>query len=291
MNPPRPTVSVVLPVRDAAATLGAALRSVLGQSFGDFEVLVMDDGSIDGSPKIASALADCRIRVVQDGVRLGLADRLNRGIDLAQGRYIARMDADDLCFPERLARQAQYLDDHPETDLVGCRAVVFRHQGDLVGLFPFAQSHEQICARPWNGFYLAHPTWMGRVSWFRHYRYREPECTRAEDQELMLRSFRQSRFACLPQVLVAYRQGAFGLRRTLRGRRSFLAAQIRHFAGTKEPLAIAMAIGVTVVKAGVDMLAALPGGERLFFARMAGSVPEEVRRQAQALRIQYDLEA
>jgi glycosyltransferase involved in cell wall biosynthesis len=284
-----PTVSVLLPVRDGASTIRGAVDSVLAQTFSDFEILVLDDGSRDGSPALASSIGDPRIRVFEDGVRLGLALRLNRGIDLARGRYIARMDADDLCFPERLARQVRYLEDHPETDLVGCRAVVFRHGGDLVGLFPFAASHEQICARPWNGFHLAHPTWMGRTNWFRRYRYREPECARAEDQELLLRSFRESRFACLPEVLVAYRQGAFGLRRTWRGRRSFLAAQVRHFSSSGEPLAIISAAGAALVKAGVDLVAALPGCDRLFFKRMAEPLPEDVRRQAEALRNQYDL--
>lgn len=287
----QPTVSVLLPVRDGASTIGGALGSVLAQTFGDFEILVLDDGSRDGSAAVALAVGDRRIRVFEDGDRLGLPRRLNRGIDLARGRFIARMDADDLCFPERLARQVRYLEDHPETDLVGCRAVVFRDGGELVGLFPFAESHDQICARPWNGFHLAHPTWMGRASWFRRFRYREPECARSEDQELLLRSFRKSRFACLPEVLVAYRQGAFGLRRTWRGRRSFLAAQVRYFAGSHQPLAMGLAIGLAVVKGAVDLLAALPGGGRLFFARMASPISEDVRRRAEALRIEHDLRA
>jgi glycosyltransferase involved in cell wall biosynthesis len=287
----QPTVSVLLPVRDGASTLGGALKSMLAQTFSDFEIIVLDDGSRDGSPGLASAIGDPRIRVLEDGFHLGLALRLNRGIDLARGRYIARMDADDLCFPQRLARQVSFLEGHPETDLLGCRAVVFRHHGDLLGLFPFAESHEQICARPWSGFHLVHPTWIGRANWFRRYRYREPECARAEDQELLLRSFGESRFACLPDVLVAYRQADFGLRRTLRGRQSFLAAQIRHFSSGGERLALVLAIGAGLLKTGVDLVAALPGCERLFFGRMAEPLPEDVRHQADALRFRYDLEA
>ena len=91
-----PEVSVLLPVRDGARTLPLAILSVLQQSFRDFELLVLDDGSADASPEIALRFADPRVRLLRDGVKRGLAARLNQGIDAAAGRYIARMDADDV---------------------------------------------------------------------------------------------------------------------------------------------------------------------------------------------------
>ena len=91
-----PEISVLLPVRDGARTLALAMASVLAQSFGDFELLVLDDGSVDASPDIALGFGDPRVHLLRDGVKRGLAARLNQGIDAAKGRYIARMDADDV---------------------------------------------------------------------------------------------------------------------------------------------------------------------------------------------------
>src|ERR1035437_9491972 len=184
-----PEVSVLLPVRDGARTLALAMLSVLDQSFGDFELLVLDDGSIDASPNIALRFGDPRVRLLRDGMKQGLAARLNQGIDAAAGRYIARMDADDVCFPDRFARQVARLNTERSLDLIGCRVLDFDDSGSATGLRPYRLSHEALCALPWNGFYLVHPSWMGRADWFRRYRYQIPEVVRAEDQELLLRAY------------------------------------------------------------------------------------------------------
>jgi len=271
-----PSVSILLPAWNAEKTLSIALRSLLNQTFADFEVLLLDDGSTDNTVGVAAAIDDPRVRVVHDGRRLGLARRLNQGIELARGSYIARMDADDVCFPERLARQVAFLNAHAEVDLVGCRAVVFRNDGDVVGLLPFAGSHEALCARPWRGIPLPHPGWMGRREWFVRHRYLFPEVRRAEDQELLLRSYSESRFACLDDVLLGYRQGFFDLRKTLLARRSLLAAQVRCFLSRGQwPYALG-AIGLTGARVLVDLLAALPRADKLYFVRMSESASPEV---------------
>ncbi|NTU77340.1 MAG: glycosyltransferase family 2 protein, partial [Alphaproteobacteria bacterium] len=152
-----PVVSVLLPVYNGRATLRESVQSILQQTFRDFELLIIDDGSTDDSATLANNFHDARVRVLGDATRRGLAARLNEGIEAARGRYIARMDADDLAFSFRLERQVQFLDACPDIDLVGCRALVFREGGQVTGLLPFAASHAAICARPWSGFYLAHP--------------------------------------------------------------------------------------------------------------------------------------
>ena len=162
-----PEVSVLLPVRDGARTLALAMLSVLQQSFRDFELLVLNDGSADASAQIALGFGDPRVRLLSDGMKRGLAARLNQGIAAATGRYIARMDADDVCFPDRFARQAARLDSDRSLDLVACRVLDFDDSGAATGLRPSRLDHEALCARPWNGFYLAHPSWMARADWFR----------------------------------------------------------------------------------------------------------------------------
>ncbi|HSW15804.1 MAG TPA: glycosyltransferase family A protein [Ramlibacter sp.] len=230
MSAQRPLVSVLLPVRNGGPLLGLALQSLLAQTWRDFEVLVLDDGSSDGSAALAGSFNDARIKVVSDGQAQGLAARLNQGVALAQGDFIARMDADDISLPARLERQLAFLRGHPDVDLVGCRAAVFRASGEVLGLLPFAAMHEALCARPWHTIALPHPTWMGRRAWFQGHPYRVPEVVRAEDQELLLRACRDSRYACLPEVLLGYRLGDADLRKTLAARRSLLQAQLRLFA-------------------------------------------------------------
>jgi glycosyltransferase involved in cell wall biosynthesis len=268
-----PRVSVLLPCRNGSRTLALAVHSMLAQTLTDFELLLLDDGSTDGSVAIAQRFNDERIRVLSDGVGRGLPWRLNQGVSCARGTYIARMDADDVSFPSRLERQAAFLDTHPDVDLVGCRALVFRERGDIVGLLPFAPDHAALCARPWRNIPLPHPTWMGRRQWFETHAYRLPEVRRAEDQELLLRASPDSRYACLGDVLLGYRQGPFQLRRTLVARCSLLVAQLRLLAGRGRWGDAMKAVPQSIAKIGVDLLAAMPGGETLFFMRMSEPAP------------------
>lgn len=223
----KPLVSIAMPVFNGARTLKAAVTSILRQSYDLWELWLIDDGSSDGSATVAKTFCDQRIHVLADGRRQGHGIRLNEAIDLSRGTYIARMDQDDISFPERFERQVAYLECHPEIDLVGTGAVVFNDSGNIKGLFPLRASHDEICRRPWSGFYLPHPTWMGRSGWFRKFRYGGPEAFRAEDQDILLRSCNASRFACLPEVLFGYRQNDLPMKSVLAGRRSLARSVIR----------------------------------------------------------------
>jgi len=271
-----PLVSVLLPCRNGARTLGLALRSILDQSFNDFEILLVNDGSTDNSLEVVRSFCDSRIRILGDETGRGLSFRLNEGVKLARGQYIARMDADDVSFPERFAKQVSFLDANPEVSLLGCRAVVFRDSGDVVGLLPFSRDHAMLCARPWRNIPLPHPSWMGRRHWFEAHPYRMPEVPRAEDQELLLRSYPDSCYACLDEVLLGYRQGNFQLKRTLLARGALLSAQLGIFSRRREWQYFVSALMMSSVKIVVDCLAALPGSEKLFFFRMSDPVDPEV---------------
>jgi glycosyltransferase involved in cell wall biosynthesis len=115
----RPRVSVILPVYEGERYLGAAIESILAQTFEDFELIVVDDGSTDRSLAIIRSFADRRIRVLENPVNLGLPASLNRALEQCAGTYIARHDADDISEPARLARQVSFLDGAPEVGLVG----------------------------------------------------------------------------------------------------------------------------------------------------------------------------
>ncbi len=278
-----PVLSVILPVYNGAATLSSALRSVLTQTFEDFEIIMLNDASTDDSLKIANSFQDSRLHIVNGEPNRGLAYRLNQGIELARGHYIARMDQDDICFPDRFACQLEFLENNPDIDLLGSRAVAFRSPSDIIGLMPFRETHEEICARPWQGFYLYHPTWMGRVEWFRRYRYRIPERFLSEDQELLMRSYPESRFACCKEVLLAYRKDGLNVKKTLRARRSLLGSQLMHFIPRHQYWNVILSVSAALIKSAVDCVAAIPGCKYVFFHRMSEPVSASISEKFKKL--------
>ncbi|HEY4372662.1 MAG TPA: glycosyltransferase [Burkholderiales bacterium] len=251
-----PLVSIIMPVMNAAHTLPATLRSIRWQTHADWELILIDDGSIDATWQLirAASAGDARIRAVEGGANAGLAARLNQAIDLARGSYIARMDADDVAYPQRFATQVEFLLEHPECDLVGASALFFDNDGMVRGRFIRSATHEEICAAPWVGFPLPHPTWMGRRIWFERYRYRAG-FKKAEDFDLLLRSYRYSRFACLPDILLGYRQDSRTLKKLLGGRRYTARAIIDAAREQGAWLAGAAALAGQGAKAVADVLA------------------------------------
>ncbi len=271
---PTPVVSIVLPVYNAGAVLSQALTSIFRQTFREWELILIDDGSTDGC-MAGFSVPDSRVKVVQDGRNEGLAARLNRGIDLARGKYLARMDQDDIAYPGRLEVQVKFLEEHPDTDLVATRALLFRNDGSVIGLSAFRQTHDEICAAPWRGFFLPHPTWMGRIEWFRRYRYRIPEIVRAEDQELLLRSYRASRFACLPEVLLGYRQPGLPLNKVLTARKHLALAQWSVNLEQGHPGYAILGFLAYTLKAFADAALGAAGAQQLFVGRQARGAPQE----------------
>jgi len=219
------TISVAMPIYNCASTLDAAVRSILNQTFRDWELLLLDDGSTDGTSDLAQSYSDPRIRVFADRQHLGLVARLNQAISVSRGKYFARMDGDDVSYPERFALQAKFLEEHPEIDLLGTGILIFDRDGKATGVRESHITHERICRRPQAGFYLAHTTWMGRIEWFRKHLYRS-EALRCEDQDLLLRTYRFSQFAALPQILLGYRE-ELSLKKILVGRRFYVQCAFR----------------------------------------------------------------
>lgn len=225
-----PLVSVALPVYNAGKYLRMAVASIVCQTFTDWELLIIDDGSTDSALETIRDLVDVRFRIFRDGTNKGIAARLNEAMDVARGCYFARMDADDVSYPERFARQIEALRQDPMLDLVAVRAMTIDESDTPTGLFPYALSHDEICARPWRGFYFPHPTWMGKMTWFRKNRYTLPAPYFCEDQELLLRSYSESRFGTVDEILFGYRiRGPVDRRKLAKTRKVLFGAQWRHF--------------------------------------------------------------
>lgn len=223
---PTPLITVAMSVHNGEKTVRDAIRSVLWQTCTDWELILVNDASTDSTARVFRQFPDPRIRVLHEPQKKGLAVRLNHCVALARGRYVARMDADDIAYPERFERQVQYLTAHPDIDLLGHGAVLFTGEGQVLGLYPTACTHEEICRRPWWGFPLAHPTWMGKQSWFAQNQYDE-RLIKGQDQDLLLRSYRKSRFAALSEILLGYRIEGISMKKTWRGRLGYCRQLVR----------------------------------------------------------------
>jgi glycosyltransferase involved in cell wall biosynthesis len=205
MNSSAPLITVAMSVRNAETTIERALRSLIAQTHTNWELRLIDDGSTDATRARAAAIPDPRITLVSHTKSAGLATRLNEAIANANAPYIARMDGDDFCYPERFECQLAYLAANPTIDLMGAGAIAFRSNGQPIGKFIQPTTHNAICAKPHLGFPMPHPTWMGRTAWFKRFPY-NPSAQRAQDQALLLSAYKSSRFANLPDILFAYQQ-------------------------------------------------------------------------------------
>ena len=273
----RPLVSVIMSMRNSAATVGAAVRSVQLQTLRDWEFIIIDDGSSDRSADIVEAFCDERIRLIRELRCAGLAARLNQAVALSRGEFIARMDADDICFPERLSRQVARLREDAQLDLLGCGVVVFESGGELVGEMPVGLTHQHIVARPFVGFSFPHPTWCGRASWFRENPY-DSTLQYAEDQDLLLRSFRHSRLGGLDSILFGYRQDRLALKKLIPGRMTFAKSAWRNGVATGEVLPALAGMADHAVKGITDVATLGLGLNRQMQLRRLKPVPPAIEQ-------------
>jgi glycosyltransferase involved in cell wall biosynthesis len=208
MTSPAPTVSVLMPVFNAGKFLREAVESILAQSFCDFEFLIFDDGSTDESRALLERYAGDDVRVkLTLGDHRGYTSCLRQGVDAARGRYVARMDADDVSLPNRLARQVQFMDQHPECAAVGGQAVRIDADGDALCLERVPETHERIDERHMRRFggQIMHPNVMMRTQTLRQIGNYRLEFEPAEDLDLFLRLAEVGRLANLGEVTLKYR--------------------------------------------------------------------------------------
>lgn len=204
-------LSVVLPVHDAAAHVRGALTSVLGQTFGDFELIVVDDLSTDGSLEIVRELAaqDARINVVVLDERLGVAGALNAGIARATAPLIARMDADDIARPGRFALQVAEMERDATLGLLGGQIEIIDRDGKTEEMVPWVLplTHDETAWRLLFGTPVCHPTVVMRTRVVRQLGGYDPNFPN-EDMELWTRMAFVTRMRNLDAVLLDYRMPA-----------------------------------------------------------------------------------
>jgi glycosyltransferase involved in cell wall biosynthesis len=202
-----PVVSVIMPTYNAEKYLHEAVDSILSQTFSDFEFIVIDDGSTDTSGIMLSEYArkDARIRVYRQPSNQGIVAALNRGLALAQGKYIARMDADDISLPDRLKKQVAFMDTHPDIGVVGTCAEIINRDGQCIDTIDYPLTdpliHWALC------FYspIIHPSIMACCGILRSAGGYLSTYPHTEDYELWARLSPTTHFANLPDRLLLLR--------------------------------------------------------------------------------------
>jgi glycosyltransferase involved in cell wall biosynthesis len=203
--PAAPKVTVIIPVYNGAAFIADTVKSVLAQTFRDFELIVLDDGSTDDTPNILGALQDPALRVVRKS-NSGVADTRNQGLGLARGELVAFLDADDLFTPENLAHKVRFLDEHPDVGLVHSEIYFFNESGNLRThgraecqgsvLAPLLEFKAMVNS-PSSA--LIRRELLARVGGF------DIRLSTSADRDLWIRLAAETRFGYLPEPLVRYR--------------------------------------------------------------------------------------
>lgn len=224
-----PAVSVVMSVFDGERFLSEAITSILNQTFGDFEFVIINDGSRDRTTSMLAAYeqSDSRVRVYEQENQ-GLIASLNRGCGLARGNYIARMDADDVSMPDRLERQVRFLENHRDVGLLGGAVeIIDDHGRRLFAVQPALEDEPIRTALRAFSFPIFHPAVMMRKPAFEATGGYRAQFRHAEDYDLWLRIIEHWKAANLPEVVLRKRTHAEGISvRNLRQQSlSALAAQ------------------------------------------------------------------
>ena len=218
MSPMPPSVSVLLAAYNAEPYIAEAVESVLAQTFSDFELIVVNDGSTDRTADIVRSYSDPRLIILDNDCNLGLTPSLNRGLAAARGDFIARLDADDLATPERLQRQVAFLNTRTDVVLVGANVRVIDSGGAVLGTYTHPEAHSAI---RWVLLFdcpFTHSTVMWRREPVaRHIGNYDLAFQYAMDWELWSRVASRFRVANIPEVLAAYRLGPHSMTETHAG--------------------------------------------------------------------------
>jgi glycosyltransferase involved in cell wall biosynthesis len=236
-----PKISVVMPVYNGEAYLQEAIDSVLQQTFREFEFIIINDGSTDGTAAILARYEkiDHRITVLQQENR-GLISALNRGCRLASAKYIARMDADDVCLPERFARQWKYIEGHPQIGIVG--TWIRNIKNGVVATDWCPPTNSKLLK--WTHFFgvcVSHPTVLMRTEVIKRLDFYRHGTVHVEDVDLWLRASYVTEFGNIPEVLLKYRESS-GSVTNVHGRLAreshvqLLASFIGQFLNVKPPI-------------------------------------------------------
>ena len=197
--------SVFMPVYNAGEYLKVAIESILNQDFKDFEFVIVNDGSTDGSLDIIKSYSDTRIRLIDNPKNLGLIGSLNIGMEQCKGEYIVRMDQDDISLPQRLSKQISFMDENPEYGLIGSW---FEDFGENIEsrIVKYSSDDAHIRLRHLYQTHISHPTAVMRTAVIKQHNIRfDPEFVHGEDYNCWVTFSEHCKLSNFPEVLVRKR--------------------------------------------------------------------------------------
>jgi glycosyltransferase involved in cell wall biosynthesis len=198
----KPLVSIGIPVYNGEKYLSFAIKSTLRQTYENFELILLNDGSTDNSLEIMKYFArnDNRIIIIDDGRNIGLIERLNQLVTLANGNYFTRMDADDIMFPDRIEKQLYKFLNDKSIDLVHSAAISIDTLNKILGIKKISDPQK-------NPTKIIHPTVMGKKKFFEKNPYKQGYY-QMEDYELWYRTYKKHKFEYMNEPLLFYRENS-----------------------------------------------------------------------------------
>lgn len=209
-----PIVSVVMAAYNTEKTIEMAIQSIVDQTYTNWEFVIIDDGSTDATiPIIYDIQRRCKkIKLISNKKNLGLAASLNKGIAFSKGKYIARMDADDESYPERLEKQIMFMQKHPEVDVLGTGAVLIGKQGEFQNHILLPETHDELESCIFKKSLFFHPSVMMKKRFLEKVGGYDEKAIRSQDLELWIKGFKRGyTYHNLQEPLLKYRTNNYQL--------------------------------------------------------------------------------
>jgi glycosyltransferase involved in cell wall biosynthesis len=199
-----PQTSVLIPTYNCSRYIGQALQSALSQLYSNYEILIIDDGSTDNTEELIKSIDNSRIRYYKNEYNMGIVASLNRGLDLAKGKYIARMDADDLMLGNRLQSQVDFLERNKNYGMVGCWYHTIDENGKIIQTRKTLTDSNALRMSLLFSNQFAHSSVTMRTEIAKLLRY-DPEFQYCEDHDLWIRFSEITKVANIPELGLSYR--------------------------------------------------------------------------------------
>lgn len=274
-----PLVTVGIAFYNPGADFELALKSVFAQTFQDWELVLVDDGSTDGSLELARSLCDPRVRVYSDGHNMGASIRMNEVINQAKAPYLIRMDADDILHPQRIERQYQELVKHGNNVAIGSSTYSINVASQVLGFTLSKQQQYQGYAARHN---MIQPTLAASIEWFKNHPYsKDWVYRRCEDAELWCRATADSKYINMEAPLVYYREvGNYSLKKQIATYFGlFNLIYEYHF---HQPLKFTLLLGKELFRLWLAAMLTSFGKSHWFISRRYRPLSEAQRRHAEA---------
>jgi len=272
-----PLVSITSAFYNEESVLLDMIKSVFAQTYANWELILVDDGSTDNSLKIAQSIDDPRVKVFTNGKNIGRSATLNKITKLANGKYIARFDADDMCSPRRIEREVEFLELHHDVDIVGTGSVNLDINDVPLGYSLPKTTHDEICRNPDKYIDITHPSCMGRKQWFEKNLYNE-SISISVDANLWVRTYKHSKFANIPEVLFYYRLGkAFTIKKQFNSRKTTARYLYKTHSQNNQQIRSCIAFSMQYVKFVIILLSFMLGCQKYIMAKRHRSLRAHLR--------------